>query len=416
MTNQYLKTELIANEALVQLKNNLVMAKLVHRDYEETFAKEGETIRVRRPVQYTVRTGAVASAQDHKEGNVSITLNRMRGVDFAFSSTELTLDIERMSERYIAPAVMQLAHQVDSDLLGLYTNVSNWAWRKTNISDTARITALDDFFVAPERLDENAVPSPDRNGVLSPADYWGVVSALTGVNPERKALTAIERARIGDLGGVMTYSTQQVLTHTVGATGSTDTVNTSTAPVAYETVMGTTPLQQTLVMTGNAIVANRWLPGDVFTIADVYDVNPRTKQRINNRLKQFTVLAAANSASGTYNVTVSPALISSGAYKNVDVVSAGAGKGVTRVGTAATGYRQNMVFHKNAFALCVRPLDMPPGSVDGARATDPDTGLSVRVIPFYDGVNDISTYRLDILYGVAAIAPELATRLSASSA
>jgi hypothetical protein len=37
-----------------------------------------------------------------------------------------------------------------------------------------------------------------------------------------------------------------------------------------------------------------------------------------------------------------------------------------------------------------------------------------NVIPYYDGVNDISNYRLDVLFGVRALDGRLATRLSGS--
>ena len=30
-------------------------------------------------------------------------------------------------------------------------------------------------------------------------------------------------------------------------------------------------------------------------------------------------------------------------------------------------------------------------------------GLSVLVVPYYDGTNDISNYRLDVLYGVKTL-------------
>jgi hypothetical protein len=39
-------------------------------------------------------------------------------------------------------------------------------------------------------------------------------------------------------------------------------------------------------------------------------------------------------------------------------------------------------------------------------------GTSVRMIPTYDGTNDKSNFRLDVLYGVKAIDGRLATRLS----
>jgi hypothetical protein len=83
---------------------------------------------------------------------------------------------------------------------------------------------------------------------------------------------------------------------------------------------------------------------------------------------------------------------------------------VTWAATASTSYSQNMAFHKNAFALAVVPMDRPPGAVDVARETY--KGLSVRVIPVYDGINDASMWRLDVLYGFAAIDPRLAVRMA----
>lgn len=63
MANSLLTTQIIVREALVQLENNLVAAKLVNRRYEKDYskAKNGNTIRVRRPICYNVRTGAPAT-------------------------------------------------------------------------------------------------------------------------------------------------------------------------------------------------------------------------------------------------------------------------------------------------------------------------------------------------------------------
>jgi hypothetical protein len=60
----------------------------------------------------------------------------------------------------------------------------------------------------------------------------------------------------------------------------------------------------------------------------------------------------------------------------------------------------------------MKPLVAPPGAVDVARKSY--KGLSVRVIPVYDGVNDESAWRLDILYGTKTIDPRQAVRLSGS--
>ena len=87
---------------------------------------------------------------------------------------------------------------------------------------------------------------------------------------------------------------------------------------------------------------------------------------------------------------------------------------ITVLGTASTGYLQNLVFHKNAFALAVVPMERPAGAVDVARKSY--KGLSVRVVPYYDGTNDISNYRLDCLFGVRLLDGRLAMRLSGTAA
>lgn len=72
-----------------------------------------------------------------------------------------------------------------------------------------------------------------------------------------------------------------------------------------------------------------------------------------------------------------------------------------------------MAFCKNAFALVSVPMVYPPGSVDVTRETY--KGTSVRLIPVYDGTNDKSKYRLDILYGVKAVDTRLAHRISGTA-
>jgi hypothetical protein len=58
-------------------------------------------------------------------------------------------------------------------------------------------------------------------------------------------------------------------------------------------------------------------------------------------------------------------------------------------------------------------MEKPAGAVDVARKSYKN--ISVRVIPYYDGINDISNYRLDVLYGVKMLDGRLATRLSGSA-
>jgi hypothetical protein len=83
---------------------------------------------------------------------------------------------------------------------------------------------------------------------------------------------------------------------------------------------------------------------------------------------------------------------------------------ISWLGAPSATYRQNMGFHKNAMALAFVPMEMPQAAYGGARQSY--KGISVRLIPGYDQVNDISKWRMDVLYGRKLIDPRVATRFA----
>jgi hypothetical protein len=117
----------------------------------------------------------------------------------------------------------------------------------------------------------------------------------------------------------------------------------------------------------------------------------------------------SSDGSGNLTAVVSPPIISSGVYQTVDSAPAD-NAAITVLGSASTSYRQNMFYHKNTMALAMVPLEMPAAAYGGARKTYKD--MSVRVVPIYDGTNDISKWRLDVLYGRKIIDPRLAVRVA----
>lgn len=402
MSNATLQASIIAAEAVQILDNELVMAKQVFRGYEDDFDKKvngynvGETITIRKPTDFTVRDGAIAAAQDVTEGSTTMTLSKRKGVDFVFTSQDLTTKISELSERVIRPAMVQLANQIDVDLMALYKDIPNWVGTPGQTID-----AFSDFAHAPRRMDSTAVPQDGRSSVLSPADYWGMLGSQTALYINGANKDAYRDGALGMIGGVDTYMSQNVPTHTTGS-DLAGTVNASitTSTTTYASVKTTN--HQTITTSSVSLNA-----GDVITIAGVYDVNPVTKAKLVH-LKQFVVVSySSNSA------VISPAIIWTGAFQNVYIDSGTTdlnGAAITGVGTASTGYPQNMVFRKNAFALVTKPLVSPPGAVDVGRQSY--KGLNVRVIPVYDGINDQSMWRLDILYGVKTVDPRQAVRIS----
>lgn len=411
MANSIAKqVSVFAKESLKILENTLVMTKKVYVDYDQEFSqtingyKKGDTISIKRPADFTVRSGATRSVQDVVEGSTTLQVSNQIGVDVNFTSKELTLDIDEsgVRERVLKPAMIQLANNIDVTLMNLYKDVPNWVGTPGQV-----VNSFADFSVAPQRLDEFAVDG-DRTGVLSPADYWGMLGSQTALYINQPANDAYRMARLGMIGGVDTYMAQNVPTHTTGVGTGSPTVNGANQDVTYLSVKDT--YQSSLITTAwTASTTGIVKQGDIITIAGVYAVNPVTKA-VLPFLRQFVVKADANSAAaGATTLTLSPPIIASGAQQTVSAVPAN-GAAITFLGTGGTGYRQNMVFAKNAFAFVSVPMEMPAAVYNGSRQSY--KGISIRLIPVYDSTNDVAGWRYDVLFGAKAIDPRLATRFS----
>ncbi len=413
MSNTTLTASIIAAAATKILDNNLVMSKQVFRGYEEEFDKKingyevGDTISIRKPTDFTVRDGAVMDVQDVTEGKTTIVVDKRKGVDFNFTSQELTLSIDKLAERVIKPAMVQLANQIDSDLMALYKTVPQWVG-----TPSGNIDSFADFAKAPQLLDEYAVPQDERSAVLSPADQWAVAGSQTALYMQNMASEAYREGSIGKIGGVDTFMSQNVPTHTVGSAATASAA--ADAPAGHgvlSTTYEATKDTGYMYLSTDGWAASTLKAGDILEIADVFAVNPVTKATLPFK-KQFVVLEDTVTAAGDTAIKISPPIIPTGAFKNVSAAPTD-GKAITKIGTGGTGYRQNMVFHKNAFALVSVPLVVPPGAVDVSRQSY--KGMNDRVIPVYDGVSDESRWRLDVLYGWETINPIMATRLSGTS-
>lgn len=410
--NTTLTADIIAKAAVMQLENELVMGKSVFRGYEEEFNKNingyevGSTITIRRPMDFEVRDGAKMNVQDVTEGKLTMAVDQRKGIDFAFTSQDLTLNIKDLSKRVIKPAMIQLGNQIDSDLMGLYKDVPGWVGTPGQVIDSNQ-----DFGKGALRLNETSIPMDGRCSVLSPEDEDGLIGAQTTLLNNTLVGSAYTQGSLGKVRGVDTYMSQNVPTHVVGNHGGTPQVRGADQITTYGASKDSN--QWTIQTDGwGSNESGVLVPGDVITFAGVFDVNPVTKAKLPH-LKQFTVLSTVSSdGSGRADVVLSPAAIATGAHKTVSNAPAD-NAAITVMGVANTGYRQNMMFRKDAFALVTVPLVAPPGAVDVSRQSY--KGINVRVIPVYDGTNDVSKWRLDVLYGVKTIDPRQAVRLSGTA-
>lgn len=397
----------VAKEALMLLENNLVLGNLINRAYEDEMTKKnngympGGTVLIRKPAKYIVRNGPVAAPQNSVEKTIPLTLGQEKGVDLQFSSVDLTLSAKDFGDRYLKGAMIQLANQIDLDICALAKSVWNWVG-----TPGAVVGGFTGIGRAGQRLDEMAVPRGERIGALCPADNWGLLGNLTGSFVTDVAKTALEKAKLPLIGGIDMYSVQNVQTQTVGTKAGSPLVNGAGQAVTYD---GTNV--QNLITDGWTAGSAVLKQGDVFTLAGVFAVNPVSRgSLVMPYLQQFVANADVTAdGSGNATISISPAIITTGAYQTVSAVPADNAV-ITVNGTASTAYTQSMVFHKNAFTLAMVPMEEPEGAVKCIRESH--KGLSVRLIPYYDGTNNIGNWRLDILYVVKAIFPDLACRVS----
>ncbi|MCK9370116.1 hypothetical protein M0R04_09450 [Candidatus Dojkabacteria bacterium] len=382
---------IIAKETLMQLSNSLAMGKHVYTQFKNEFQKVGATVTIRKPNKFRATDTASISKTTIVEPSTSITVDTQSHVAWEFTSAELTTTIEDYSKRYIQPAALALANKVDVKLCELYADVYNYAG--TPGTTPATFAALGE---AQRILDDEDAPSDKRIGIFNPKANWALADGLKGTFAQNVAKDIMTRGYLGQIANLDMYMDQNIVRHLNGAFEAD-------IQVTSEPVSGATTL-----VTKNWGGSSTVKKGDVFTIAGVYAVNPMSGAS-TGELRRFTVTADTSDDGAAMTIPVAPSIISSGAYQTVDSLPA-VDALLTFVGTAATRYSQNLVFHPNAFGLVVLPLELPSG-VWGARESDPDLGLSVRVIKQYDIDTDKEVARVDILFGVKTLYRELACRV-----
>ena len=407
MSNSHLTPDAIAKRMLMHVDNELIAGNLVYRDFESEFGgtKVGSTVRIRRPVQFDVTEGATINEQDVTEGSLSLAVDQRWNIAFSMSDTDLSLTIDDWDKRYGKPAAIRLANKIDATIYDQYYKFNNWVG-----TPGQTINSHSDFLKAVERLDTLAVPTDQRFAILSPNDYHGLGGAFSALYISGVAGDALKTGKLPTIGGVDVYMAQNVKAHTVGAHGGTPLTRGASQGVAYADVK--TTMTQTFATDG--WTTNSSLKqGDVFTIQDVYDVNPVTKATLPH-LKMFTIqetITTNTTSSNQTTLTIYPALITTGPYQNVSADN-GNDKTITMIGTASTNYPQNIVSHKNALALVMVPLEQAPAGAGVLQSTVSHKGLSLQYTAWFDGTNAKMVYRYDALWGVEAVDRRFAVRAS----
>ena len=398
MSNSILTIDMITRKALEILENNLVITRNVNRQYDNSFAVEGakigSTLRIRLPDRALVTDGAALQVQDDNEQYTTLTVASQKHIGVNFTSAELTMQLDDFAERVLKPRVSQLAASIDADVANAYKNI----YASVGTPGTTPSTSLV-LLQAQQKLNEAAAVMNPRYATVNPAANAGLVEGMKGFfNPVD---TISKQFKAGMMGtGVLGYDeinmSQSIVNHTNGDWGTGITV-TSTISTQGASQIG-------ISFTGSA---KTWNVGDVFTIANVFAVNPQTRQSTGS-LQQFVVTEAVTGSS-TATLKISPAIYTSTQALATVNSFPQSGAAITMLGNANSQYAQNLVYHKDAITFATADLILPQGVDMASRQVH--NGISMRIVRQYDINNDRLPCRIDVLYGYSTIRPQMACRV-----
>ena len=340
-------------------------------------------------MQYSVSTTPALSLQNTVENFVSLPVTNQYHVDFSFSSSELTLSIDDFSARYIEPAIAVLAASIESAVVNMMWPT---VWNQVGTAGAAQ--TFKTVLQSRKLLLDNLTPQSKQWQLrINTQDNVDMVDSLKGLFQQS---TQIARQYTDGVMGLSAGFEWAESTHF--------TTQTRGAEAGYLV----SPASQTgatlAVITGTG-AGNA---GDVFTIAGVNRVHPETK--INSGIPQQFVLTAAY-AGGAGNMSIAPAIVTSGPQQNVSG-SPAVNAPITFMNTASTATGLSLAFHPDAFTFATADLIMP-GGVDMASRVVKD-GISMRAVRQYSISDDTMPIRIDVLWGATALRPALACRLCAN--
>ena len=364
MANSLLTPSVITKEALAILHQKLNFVGSIDRQYDSQYAKSGAKIgndlKIRLPNQFSVRTGATLSSQDVTENSVTLSVATQKGVDFTFSSEELSLHIDEFKNRYIEPAMAVLASNIESDAFSMSKDVYNFVAGQGSANTFANITE------AQKQLTLGLAPYGDRIYMHDPQSVVDMLADTKGLFQDSGQIAKqYKEGMLGRIAGFDHYENTLVPTHTCG---------TAAATTGYLINGASQSGTSMTVDTGSTT----FLVGDLITIAGVNRVHPETKAD-TGVLQNLSAVPADNAA-------------------------------VSKLGGASgADWTDTLAYQKDSFVFATADLVMPEG-IDFA-AREVMDGISMRIVRDYSISADTFPCRIDILYGYKTVRPETACRV-----
>lgn len=393
--------QMLAREAAAIFEEAAPFISHCNRAREEDFKgqdgkyKKGPTVEIVVPPTASVYTGATfaegGSVEDTVERTVPVTFadaTDRKHVGLSISTFEKVFNVPDARadwvDRFLKPKIASLAATVEADMIARAMKLTpNWVG-----TPGTPITAMSTFGAARSKLQRSLTPMKDRYALIDTATNAGLVTGDRALfNPNAEISKQYREGYVGYAQGAEFFEIVNgpAVANSADVVGAVDGASQSGSAL---TVDGLT----------NAPVA-----GMTFTIAGVFDVHPLTGVAYGSAtgdLKQFTVLPGST----TTSLLFYPAIDAAMPNKTVSNVPADDAV-ITFTGSASTTYSRDLMYHRDAFTIAMRPLPVI-ASCEGY--TYNAKGFSLRVMTFGDGAADVEKTRVDVLCTLAGVRPEWA--------
>lgn len=249
--------EIWAMESLLVLRDNLIMAGLIHRDFENEVAQAGDTVRTRKPQKLTVQdfsqqTGTNASltgltVENLNAREITVVLDKHKYTAFIVEDRDEATSIKDLREEFIIPAIDPISQQVDDDIMTEYQSGTDVAGNPVSTVASATVGAgatLDenDIISARTQLNANQCPLNPRSLVLGTQHEGDLIGRPLFHQANTAGSTeALRNANLGRAFGFDTFMSQNVPT---GNTTDTSGDNQSFAFHRNVEALVTRPLPQ----------------------------------------------------------------------------------------------------------------------------------------------------------------------------
>lgn len=384
----------VSAEILRILSNNTVCPRLIKRDFnkywEENGRRIGSSLDIRRPIRVIGADGQALQPEGLVRVTVPMTISYWNQESFIYNDTEEAIFLDEDKRKsYLRPHVVNLANKVDRLMLQYMQSVTpNFVGTPGTVP-----TTLDTYNSAQTKLNQLLAMGSNRSVVYNSAYNQQIVKAgQTLFNPQQIIGKQYLEGKVGRYAEFDFFLDEQVPSGTVGTYAGAGVVNGAG-------------------QSGSSLITNSWTSGslslssgaysDRITIAGVYEINSQSRLVTPGVLKQFAVISPVTDTTGAATLTLFPALIPSGPYQNCSGSPAN-GAAITIQGATGATCQTAFAVQEEAFTWASIPLmNTEEFGSKCETITDPETGISIRIIWQWDNRLGEVTVRMDFVWGIA---------------